>query len=267
MLTSGPAQLLYFRVIDFPRQLLSRLKRARRSPPQRVLNMGHDRLAALRVRPVSTRQPPRHATLATHTTPRPRDRPMPRQPPSKCSASVHSLPTAPRMTRIHRLRIHLPWLHSMLRCAFFHCCYVPSCRPHLQTTAIEQSIAEFNANVTAITDLHAHSMNALSDQDSAANHSRLAELTESTRALSNALSNRIKALKVNAGGASTRDAEIRKNRVCLTVRIAMVSLKQEIIVDYIGTRKIRRDTTEIPECRAAVSAEIQGSCGTTVQDR
>ncbi|KAG8217810.1 hypothetical protein J3R82DRAFT_5974 [Butyriboletus roseoflavus] len=94
---------------------------------------------------------------------------------------------------------------------------VPSCRvdPHLQTTSIEESIAEFSANVTAIADLHARSLNALSEQDSAANSSRLAELTESTRALSNALSNRIKALKVHSGGASVRDAEIRKNRITL----------------------------------------------------
>lgn len=58
-------------------------------------------------------------------------------------------------------------------------------------------------------------MNALSEQDSAANHSRLAELTESTRALSNALSKRIQALNVHPAGASAQDAEIRKNRVRL----------------------------------------------------
>lgn len=87
--------------------------------------------------------------------------------------------------------------------------------PDLQTTSIQESIVEFNANVTAVADLHARSLNALSDQDSAANHARLAELTESTRALSNALSKRIKALKVQPGGASMQDAEIRKNRVRL----------------------------------------------------
>ena len=82
-----------------------------------------------------------------------------------------------------------------------------------QTASIQESIADFDANVTAIADLHARSLNALSEQDSAANHSRLAELTESTRALSNSLSNRIKALKSQPGGASPQDAEIRKNRV------------------------------------------------------
>ena len=103
----------------------------------------------------------------------------------------------------------------MPRCAVFHCRRVRCVDPALQTTSIQESIAEFDASVTAIADLHARSLNALSEQDSAANHARLAELTESTRALSNALSKRIQALKVRPGGASTQDAEIRKNRVRL----------------------------------------------------
>lgn len=103
----------------------------------------------------------------------------------------------------------------MPRCVLFRCCYVHRVDLDLQTTSIEESIVEFSANVTAIADLHARSLNALSEQDSAANHSRLADLTESTRALSNALSKRIKALKSQPGGASMQDAEIRKNRVRL----------------------------------------------------
>ncbi|KAF8557234.1 t-SNARE [Imleria badia] len=86
---------------------------------------------------------------------------------------------------------------------------------YAETATIQESIAEFDANITAVADLHARSLNALSEQDSAANHSRLAELTESSRALSNALSNRIKALKIQPGGASPQDAEIRKNRITL----------------------------------------------------
>lgn len=86
---------------------------------------------------------------------------------------------------------------------------------YAETTAIQESIAEFDASVTAIADLHARSMNALSEQDSAANHSRLAELTESIRALSNALSKRIQALKIQPGGAGAQDAQIRKNRITL----------------------------------------------------
>lgn len=85
----------------------------------------------------------------------------------------------------------------------------------LQTASIQESIADFDSNVTAIADLHARSMNALSEQDSAANHARLAELTEATRALSNALSKRIQALKVQPAGAGAQDTEIRKNRVRL----------------------------------------------------
>lgn len=114
-----------------------------------------------------------------------------------------------------RLRTHLPCLDFMPKCALFHCCCPRRVNLDLQTTSIQESIVEFNANVTAVADLHARSLNALSDQDSAANHARLAELTESTRALSNALSKRIKALKVQPGGASMQDAEIRKNRVRL----------------------------------------------------
>lgn len=175
--------------------------------------MGRDRLAALRVCPVSRRQHPRHAT---HIPRRPRDRPMPRRPQSKCSASLRSLPMALRMARFYlRPRIRLPCLHFMPRCVLFHRCHVPRVDLDLQTTSIEESIVEFNANVTAVADLHARSLNALSDHDSAANHSRLAQLTESTRALSNALSKRIKALKVQPGGVSMQDAEIRKNRVRL----------------------------------------------------
>ncbi|KAF8136695.1 t-SNARE [Boletus edulis] len=86
---------------------------------------------------------------------------------------------------------------------------------YAETTSIQESIAEFDTNVTAIADLNARSLNALSERDSAANHSRLAELTESTRALSNALSKRIKALKVQPGSASAQDVEIRKNRITL----------------------------------------------------
>ncbi|KAI9571237.1 t-SNARE [Boletus coccyginus] len=86
---------------------------------------------------------------------------------------------------------------------------------YVETASIQESIADFDANVTAIADLHARSMNALSEQDAAANHARLAELTEATRALSNALSKRIQALKVQPAGAGAQDTEIRKNRITL----------------------------------------------------
>ncbi|KAN0076988.1 t-SNARE [Tylopilus felleus] len=86
---------------------------------------------------------------------------------------------------------------------------------YAETTSIQEFIAQFDANITAIADLHARSLNAFSEQDSLANHTRLAELTESTRALSNTLSKRIQALKIQPGGASAQDAEIRKNRITL----------------------------------------------------
>jgi len=86
---------------------------------------------------------------------------------------------------------------------------------YAETASIQEFIADFDANVTAIADLHARSLNALSEQDSAANHARLAELTESTRGLSNALSNRIKVLQVQPPGTGPQDAEIRRNRITL----------------------------------------------------
>ncbi|KIM55868.1 hypothetical protein SCLCIDRAFT_133743 [Scleroderma citrinum Foug A] len=84
-----------------------------------------------------------------------------------------------------------------------------------EITAIQDSISQFNASITAISDLHARSLNALSDQESSANASRLDELTESTRTLSNGLSKRIKALQAPVRGLSRNDAEIRKNRITL----------------------------------------------------
>lgn len=140
---------------------------------------------------------------------RPRDRPMSHKPQSNSSVPLRwhrSLQMAPRVIRLQCLR-------SMPRSALFHYCYPRRVHLDLQTTSIQEAIAEFNANVIAIADLHARSLNALSERDSAANHSRLAELAESTRTLSNAPSKRIKGLKVQPGGASMQDAEIRKNRV------------------------------------------------------
>ncbi|KAL4068035.1 t-SNARE [Scleroderma yunnanense] len=84
-----------------------------------------------------------------------------------------------------------------------------------EITAIQDLISQFDSNITAISDLHARSLNALSDQESEKNASRLAEVTESTRTLSNDLSRRIKALQTPVRGISRNDAEIRKNRITL----------------------------------------------------
>ncbi|KIK98856.1 hypothetical protein PAXRUDRAFT_823410 [Paxillus rubicundulus Ve08.2h10] len=86
---------------------------------------------------------------------------------------------------------------------------------YAEVTSIQEAISQFDSHVTAIADLHARSMNTLSEQDSAANTSRLAELTESTRALSTGLSRRIKALQAPIRSSTRQDAEIRKNRITL----------------------------------------------------
>lgn len=136
----------------------------------------------------------------------------------------------------------------------------------LQTASIQESIADFDANVTAIADLNARSLNALSEEDSAANHARLAELTESTRALSSALSNRLKALKVQPSGAGPQDAEIRKNRVCLRLMNRTGATEPQPVIDHATTWKIRRDSSEVPDRRTTISPKVQGPCGTAVQD-
>jgi syntaxin 1B/2/3 len=83
----------------------------------------------------------------------------------------------------------------------------------VQVTSIQEAISQFDANVNAIANLHARSLDALSEQDSATNTSQLDKLTESTRALSNEISKRIKALQAPVPSIRRQDAEIRKNRV------------------------------------------------------
>ncbi|KIJ68965.1 hypothetical protein HYDPIDRAFT_23836 [Hydnomerulius pinastri MD-312] len=86
---------------------------------------------------------------------------------------------------------------------------------YAEVTSIQEGVTQFDQNVTAIADLHARSLNALSEQDSEANASRIEELTQSTRALSNGLAKRIKALQTPVRGSSKQDAQIRKNRITL----------------------------------------------------
>ncbi|KAH7889283.1 t-SNARE [Phlebopus sp. FC_14] len=86
---------------------------------------------------------------------------------------------------------------------------------YAEISSIQESISQFDSYVNAITDLHARSLNALSEADAASNTAKLAELTESTRALSNGLAKRVEALQKPVKGISKQDAEIRKNRITL----------------------------------------------------
>ncbi|OAX43584.1 t-SNARE [Rhizopogon vinicolor AM-OR11-026] len=82
---------------------------------------------------------------------------------------------------------------------------------YAETSAIQDSIQQFDANVTRIADLHSRSLNALDDAATQANIAQLDSLTNETRQLSNGLANRIQALERPAGAG--QDAQIRKNRI------------------------------------------------------
>lgn len=82
---------------------------------------------------------------------------------------------------------------------------------YAETTAIQDSIQQFDENVTRVADLHSRSLNALDDAATQANAAQLERLTDETRQLSNSLANRIRALEKPAGAG--QDAQIRKNRI------------------------------------------------------
>ncbi|KAI6036114.1 t-SNARE [Pisolithus microcarpus] len=138
----------------------------------------------------------------------------------------------------------------------------------LRRTSIQDSISQFNANISTISDLHARSLNALSEQETAANTSRLSELSDSTRALSNELSTRIKALQTPVSGLTRNDSEIRKNRITLVHGKFVEALRQYQAVEQ-QYRQRYRDRVErqfkivkpdaTPEEVSAVVNDTEGS--------
>jgi len=81
-----------------------------------------------------------------------------------------------------------------------------------QISSIQDSIKNFNANVSRIDELHSRSLNNADDAAAQRNASQLEELIEDTSALSASLKHRIQALERQGG--SGRDGQIRKQQVC-----------------------------------------------------
>lgn len=139
---------------------------------------------------------------------------------------------------------------------------------YAEIASIQDSISQFNANISTISDLHARSLNALSEQETAANTSRLSELSDSTRALSNELSTRIKALQTPVSGLTRNDSEIRKNRITLVHGKFVEALRQYQAVEQ-QYRQRYRDRVErqfkivkpdaTPEEVSAVVNDTEGS--------
>jgi syntaxin 1B/2/3 len=81
----------------------------------------------------------------------------------------------------------------------------------LQISSLQDSLRNFNDNVSRIGDLHSRSLNNTDDAAAQRNQAQLQELVEDTSALSATLKRRIKALERQ--GSSGRDGQIRKQQV------------------------------------------------------
>ncbi|KAG2367528.1 t-SNARE [Suillus spraguei] len=95
---------------------------------------------------------------------------------------------------------------------------------YAEATAIQDSIQDFDDNVTRVAEFHSRSLNALDDAAIQANAAQLERLTDETRQLSNSLANRIRALE-KPGGAGP-DAQIRKNRIDVVRTKFMATLQR-----------------------------------------
>jgi len=84
---------------------------------------------------------------------------------------------------------------------------------YAEISAIQDSIRNFNDNVSRIGDLHSRSLNNTDENAAQRNHAQLEELVGGTSALSATLKRRIKALERQGG--SGRDAQIRKQQTAL----------------------------------------------------
>jgi len=84
---------------------------------------------------------------------------------------------------------------------------------YAEISAIQDSIKNFNDNVSRIGDLHSRSLNNTDENAAQRNHAQLEELVGDTSALSTTLKRRIKALERQGG--SGRDAQIRKQQTAL----------------------------------------------------
>lgn len=98
----------------------------------------------------------------------------------------------------------------------------------LQVVSIQEDIGQFNENVRQIATLRLHSLNAL-DGEGQNDMSRVEELTNETRTLSQQLKDRIKMLEASP---TQMDAQVRKNRVsgfCAQVTMSLMAMKLELL--------------------------------------
>ncbi|KAJ8597964.1 t-SNARE [Rhizopogon salebrosus TDB-379] len=82
-----------------------------------------------------------------------------------------------------------------------------------EISAIQDSIKNFNTNISRVDELHSRSLNNTDDVAAQRNASQLEELVEDTSALSATLKRRIQTLERQAG--SGRDGQIRKQQTAL----------------------------------------------------
>jgi len=137
---------------------------------------------------------------------------------------------------------------------------------YAEITSIQDSIQQFDTNITRISDLHSRSLNTLDESASQQNATQLEELVAETRQLSNGIKERIKSLEgYTSSGA--QDTEIRKNRTAFVRSKFMEALQryQEVERQYRGKYKqrverqfkiVKPDAT--PEEVAAVVNDDQG---------
>jgi len=84
---------------------------------------------------------------------------------------------------------------------------------YAEIRSIQDSLQQFNTNVTHIGELHSRSLNNMDDNAAAQNSAQLDELVAETSALSATLKRRIKALE--AKGGAGRDGQIMKSQTGL----------------------------------------------------
>jgi syntaxin 1B/2/3 len=80
-----------------------------------------------------------------------------------------------------------------------------------QISSLQDSLRQFNDNVSRIGDLHSRSLNNMDDAAAQRNAAALDELVEDTSALSATLKRRIQALERQGGQG--RDGQIRRQQV------------------------------------------------------
>ncbi|KAI0780797.1 t-SNARE [Trametes elegans] len=101
-----------------------------------------------------------------------------------------------------------------------------------EVTSVQDSIAQFNSNVSRISDLHSRTLNSTDEGASRQNEALLDELVGQTRQLSNELKGRIQAL-ASFPVTRAQDQAIRKNQTAL--------LRQKFVDVLQNYQQVERD--------------------------